>query len=94
MRFGFVVSKFGLFLRLIAPTRSVPHPFLSSMIGISLVILGGAMAAAAAFRYRALQRRIDEGTYQPGRWPMWVASASLTAVGALLVIYLFETTRR
>jgi inner membrane protein YidH len=34
------------------------------------------------------------GTYELGRWPMWIASASLTAVGALLVIYLFETTRR
>jgi len=93
MGFGFVVAKFGLFLRLIAQTRSAPHPFLSSMIGISLVILGGVMAAAAAVRYRAIQRKIDLGTYEPGRWPMWSASASLTAVGALLVIYLFETTR-
>ena len=93
MGFGFVVAKFELYLRLIAQTRSRPHPFLSSMIGIFLVIVGGVMAAASAVRYRAIQQKIDLGTYEPGRWPMWIASASLTAVGALLVIYLFETTR-
>ena len=93
MGFGFVVAKFELYLRLIAQTRSPPHPFLSSMIGIFLVIVGGVMAAASAVRYRAIQQKIDLGTYEPGRWPMWIASASLTAVGALLVIYLFETTR-
>lgn len=50
--------------------------------------------ATSAIRYQALQRKIDLGTYQPGRWPMWITSASLTALGALLVVYLFESTRR
>src|SRR5207244_4569214 len=57
MGFGFVVAKFELYLRLIAQTRSPPHPFLSSMIGIFLVIVGGVMAAASAVRYRAIQQK-------------------------------------
>ncbi len=94
MGFGFVVAKFGLFLRLIAQTKNVPHPFSSGVIGISLVIFGGIMAATSAFRYRSLQRKIDLGTYEPGVWPMWVVSIGLTALAFLLVVYLFKTAWR
>ena len=94
MGFGFVIAKFGLFLRLIAKTRDVPGPFSSSVIGILLVIFGGLLAALSGVRYRAIQRKIDLGTYEPGRWPMWVASAGLAVLAVLLVGYLFETTWR
>jgi putative membrane protein len=94
MGFGFVIAKFGLFLRVIMRTGNVPTPFSSGLIGIALVVAGGAMALVAAIRYQTLQRKIDLGTYAPGKWPMWIASATLTVLALLLVVYLFETAWR
>ena len=94
MGFGFVVAKFGLFLRLVGRVNAAPEGVSSGAIGIALVITGGLMAGAAGLRYRALQRKIDLGTYEPGGWPMWVASAGrIAALAALLVVYLFQTSR-
>ncbi len=94
MGFGFVVAKFGLFLRLVAQTHPVSLPFSSGLIGISLVIAGGAMACISVVRYRALQRTIDSGDFEPHFLPMLVASGTLTLLAVLLVVYLAETTWR
>lgn len=91
MGFGFVVAKFGLYLRLMAHTAPVPRPFSSGLIGIALVIVGGAMIFMAAVRYRVLQKRIDDGTYEPHLLPMVVASGVLTILAILLVAYLAKT---
>ncbi|HUB08614.1 MAG TPA: DUF202 domain-containing protein [Myxococcales bacterium] len=93
MGFGFVVSKFGLFLRLVGRAAPPPEALSSAGLGVALVVVGGLMAALAGVRYHALQRKIDQGTYEPGRWPMWVASASVAALAALLVGYLLQTSR-
>lgn len=91
MGFGFVVAKFGLFLRLLARTTPIPHPFSSGLIGIGLVVVGGLMAVMAAIRYRVLQKRIDAGTYEPHFLPMSVAAGVLTVLALLLVVYLAKT---
>lgn len=92
MGFGFVVAKFGLFLRLIARTNPIAPPVSSGLIGIALVVVGGAMALMAAIRYRVLQKRIDAGTYEPHFLPMLVASGILAVIAVLLVSYLAKTT--
>lgn len=91
MGFGFVVSKFGLFLRLMARTEPVPRPISSGLIGIALVVMGGAMVLLAAIRYRVLQRKIDSGTYEPHLLPMVVTSGMLAVLALLLVGYLAKT---
>jgi putative membrane protein len=92
MGFGFVIAKFGLFLRIMAPTRAFPRAFSSGMIGVGLVVVGGLIACVSAFRYRAIQRAIDRGTYEPAPWPMWTTSVAMTILALLLVVYLFEST--
>jgi putative membrane protein len=91
MGFGFVVAKFGLFLRLMARAAPVPFPFSSGLIGIALVVVGGGMILMAAVRYRVLQRRIDDGSYEPHLLPMVVASGVLVVIAILLVAYLGKT---
>ncbi|MHB1844420.1 MAG: YidH family protein [Deltaproteobacteria bacterium] len=90
MGFGFVVSKFGLFLRVVSQARHVPHESSSALVGIGLVILGGVTAGAAGFRYRLLRRRIDLGTYSPAGWPILATSLSLALLAGLLVAFLVE----
>ncbi len=93
MGFGFVVAKFGLFLRLAGAHRTEAQSISSALLGIALVSIGGLMAVLSGVRYRALQRKIDLGTYEPGRWPMWAASVSVAALAGLLVAYLAQSSR-
>ena len=94
MGLGFVVAKFGLFLRLMVRTPQISRPFSSGLIGIAMVMVGGAMACLAAVRYRLLQQKIDSGNYEPHLLPMLIASGTLSLLAILLVVYLAQTTWR
>lgn len=91
MGFGFVVAKFGLFIRMFSRTQSPPHPFTSGAIGILFVATGAVISVGSGLRYRAIQRHIDAGTYAPKVWPMWLTSGWLTLMAVLLVVYLVAT---
>ena len=92
MGFGFVVARFGLFLRELAVETGGPprSPGWSVGFGVGLVLLGVAVNAAAAVEYRAVFRRIDRGEpYRPPAFPLGLAvAAALVAVGAGMAVYL------
>jgi putative membrane protein len=70
MGFGFVVARFGLFLRELAAVHEPTRPALggSLWIGIALVVVGVAVTALAALQHRQLLRRLDRGEgYVPPR---------------------------
>jgi putative membrane protein len=86
MAFGFLVERFGLFLELAAPTmsgRSVPLPGqrFSSIVGLTLIVLGTGMIALAGVRFVATARSIDSTTEQPG-----TGSRVDVALAALLIL--------
>jgi putative membrane protein len=84
MGFGFVVARFGLFLREIAmvgQAASPPSTGLSLWIGTALVLLGVAVNVLAAAQHVQFLRRLDRGEpYQPSRWPLAVIVCFLLAV--------------
>ncbi len=92
MGFGFVVARFGLFLRELAAAEGrVPHQGRWSMwFGVALVMLGVAVTVLAALEYRAVVRRIDRGDpYRPPGWSLGLVAAVLLAVlGVAMVGYL------
>jgi putative membrane protein len=62
MGFGFVVARFGLFLREIAAmhAQSAAEPRgISALVGIALVILGVGVNLYAAFQYRQTVERLN-----------------------------------
>src|SRR5687767_5823903 len=65
MGFGFVVARFGLFLRELAAARvgevGAHRPGLSLWVGTSLVVLGVAVNLAAAVRLFRFRRRFERG---------------------------------
>lgn len=64
MGFGFVVARFGLFLRELASVRDdSPHRStgLSLGVGTTLVLLGVAVNVAAAVKHWHTVRRLDRG---------------------------------
>lgn len=63
MAFGFVVARFGLFLRVIAASTQFPPPSaLSPYLGAGLVGLGALAAAMGAARFRSFCRRLPRET--------------------------------
>jgi putative membrane protein len=92
MGFGFVVARFGLFLREIAAAQGGPPPAagLSRWFGVGLIALGVLLTASAMATHVATVRRLNRGEPFVGR-PTWlgVSIAGLLAiVGVLMTIYL------
>ena len=100
MGFGFVVARFGLFLRSIATAEANPsmsHPKLSLWVGTALVLLGMAVNLGAAVSHALTIHRIREGKPIPiGRVTLgMVAALLLVVIGFLMAGYLiFGTTSR
>jgi putative membrane protein len=93
MGFGFVVARFGLFLRELAAVRDVSSHHssgLSLWVGTTLVILGIAVNVAAAIKHWYTVRRLERG--QPLRFRPWslgmVVALLLGLLGLLTATYL------
>lgn len=93
MGFGFVVARFGLFLRELAAVRDVAPQHskgLSLWVGTTLVILGVAVNVAAAVKHWHTVRRLERG--QPLRFRPWslgmVVALLLGLLGLLTATYL------
>jgi putative membrane protein len=86
---GFVVARFGLFLRIMrdSPATSALG---STLIGVGLVLLGAIAVAAAAWQHARFSRNLAADQW-PGSyvvtWAVWFAAA-LSAVGLVLAVHL------
>ncbi len=94
---GFLVSRFGLFLQIIA-TQSPGHPLRvthisSSALGIFFVVIGALAVAIATVqhgRFIATLLENDRPATYSRRWALWL-SALVSAAGFLLAVYLTAT---
>lgn len=93
MGFGFVVARFGLFLREIgAPGTTLPEVRLglSLPVGIALVLLGILVTGGAALRHQRYVNALRDGEFAirfHSRFPFMVA-ALLVLVGIIMAGYL------
>lgn len=93
MGFGFVVARFGLFLREISalPNATSQHrPGFSLWVGTALVMLGVAINLGSAVKYWRTVRRLERGErlrFSAGSMEIVVA-CSLALLGLLMAIYL------
>jgi putative membrane protein len=94
MGFGFVVARFGLFLRELALDHNVqgapPDHGLSQPAGVVLILAGILLNLIAAFRHRRYVQALDRG--EPNRshgtaFSLLVAGF-LAIIGLTVVIYL------
>jgi putative membrane protein len=85
MGFGFVVERFGLFLQMVAhePLSGSQRAF-SLGLGISLLLLGAAVALISARQFRQVAKNLDPVVVPPGYWThVGVALNVIIAVVAL-----------
>lgn len=93
MGFGFVVARFGLFLREIALTtgNQITTAGPSRWFGIGLLVLGVLVTGVAFVEHVAIVRRLKRGEAFVAR-PTWLGGALATllvAMGILMTVYLF-----
>ena len=93
MGFGFVVARFGLFLRELRTSQSQveqQNPRLSLWIGVAMVVIGVAVNLSAAVRQGRLIERLKGGEWKVSRQSrLGIAIVvTLTGVGLAMAAYL------
>gem|GEM_PF-470315 len=94
MGFGFVVARFGLFLREMAAGNNAaapqPGPGFSLPAGVVLIVLGIVVNIVAAIRHHRYVKALDRGQFRQAYGPgfaVWVAGL-LAVIGLAVAIYL------
>jgi putative membrane protein len=78
---GFVVARFGLFLRTLeAPLAPLSRFSVSAVIGIAAIVAGLVAGAAGLVRFVRARRQIEAGAYRAEYWP---EALLMTMVGLL-----------
>jgi len=107
---GFIVARFGLFLRefgLVVKSNSNINiinngsnnnantaaslfgHYQSSLIGITIIILGIVLIGLALRNYLITRSQIENGSYTTSNFNIFAASISLVFLGILVIVYLF-----
>lgn len=87
---GFVVARFGLFLRLMRDAPATTASAGSTLLGVGLVVLGSAAIGVAAWQHARFWRALG-ANYQTNRAVMrWsvLFAALISAIGLALGAYL------
>jgi len=91
---GFLVARFGTFLRLVAGQSSGESQPFSLVIGVGLVLLGSLVMAVTAFQHRQFIKGIRSSDLPGGyttTFSFWIAMG-LSVIGLLLTAYLVLST--
>ena len=99
MAFGFVVEKFALFMKrlpfLLDKTggygTSPASLRYSTVFGILLVAMGGAIGLLAFVRYKKVEREINEDTYRPSLLLDTLVAMGILTIGVFLVFYMIHS---
>ena len=93
MGFGFVVARFGLFLRELAAMPDMPRfhrSGISLWVGVALVIMGVVVNIAAAVKHWHTVERLERG--EPLRFKPWslgmIVAFLMGLIGLLMASYL------
>lgn len=93
MGFGFVVARFGIFLREVGNQQNAPtsqDPSFSLWIGSALVAIGIATSIIAPIRHHQRISDLERGIplQHDGFRLIWVVTGSLAILGIAMVVYL------
>jgi len=87
---GFVVARFGYFLRMLQRDANGSPHWGSTLVGVALVLLGTIAIAVAACQHVRFCRRLrpeDRAPAYTAAWSVWFAG-TLATIGLILAIYM------
>jgi putative membrane protein len=86
---GFVVARFGLFLRTLeSPGTPVARFSVSALIGIAAIVAGLVAGGAALVRFARARGQIEAGAYRAEYWPEALLMVMVGLLGVALAVYL------
>ena len=89
---GFVVAKFGIWLREFAaqlnPQVHMHSTALSLPIGIGMMLFGGALTVLAAWHFRIVSRAIRKGEIRSSGSLVVIVTLGVTLLTFVMIIYL------
>jgi putative membrane protein len=91
MAFGFMIERFGLFLRILAANgQSVPTDRLSVWIGLAFLAMGGLLSLLSALQHRRVLRSLGPAEIPPGYWPSMavLSNMALMLMSVILCAYM------
>jgi putative membrane protein len=94
MAFGFMIERFGLFVRLlIVNSQHLPKDVVSVWIGLGFIILGGLLAIASTLQHRRFLRTLRPVEIPKGYWLSLavVTNLLLALLSLLLSAYLLHS---
>jgi len=95
MGFGFVVERFGLFLRLVGnQPLSLSQRGFSLWLGVGLLLIGAGVAVISALQFRSVVRGLGEKEIPRGYWTelgVWL-NFVLAIVALALAIHFVSST--
>ncbi len=90
MGFGFVVERFGLFLRMVTgQPLSIAQRGFSLWLGVALIALGAACAVLSARQFRLVVRTLGEAEVPRNYWiapTIWL-NYGIAAIGIALAVH-------
>ena len=96
MGLGYVVARFGLFLRIMAhetgQTATISQTPISRIIGVAFVVVGAVSVVMASLQHRAFIKGLatnDLPTHYSRAFALWV-SVSISVLGVALALYLIS----
>lgn len=92
MGVGFVIERFGLFLRAL---RDGANHHASFWLGVSFILFGAVVSAASALQYRRIVRSLPDPEIPLGYWvnlPV-ITSAFIAVLGLTLAVYFLIADR-
>lgn len=95
MGFGFVVERFGLFLRIVTnQPLSIAQRGASLWLGVALLLLGALMGVASAIQFRQVVSGLGEKEIPRGYWVNMgvVLNFILAGIALVLAIYFVATS--
>ncbi len=95
---GFVVAKFGVWLRelatRLAPQTPIPSTGLSLPIGVAMMAMGGALAVLAAWHYHLVNLAIERGEVKANRTLIVIVTAGVALLALAMIIYLLVASEQ
>ena len=92
---GFVVAKFGLWMRELAlqlkPGATVPSTHLSLPTGVGMMAFGVLMVILAAWHFHIVCRAIERGEVTTNRVLVIAVTAIITIFAGVMIFYMLRT---
>jgi putative membrane protein len=92
---GFVIAKFGVWLRelatRLAPQIPIHSTGMSLPLGVAMMVLGGSLAVLAAWHYHLVNRAIERGEVRANRGLVVTVTVAVALLALLMIAYLVLT---